>query len=135
MRRERGPPGRYGVPGGAGGGGGGGAPGFGANGVGGDRGPMGFGNNNMQRRPPNNFGGGAGGAGGAGAGGFGQQGQPGQQEGGRGGWKKDLSEVLCFKCGDYGHFANACPNPNRPGNRGGMERGPGGGTRPRGRPY
>ncbi|EPQ27006.1 uncharacterized protein PFL1_05290 [Pseudozyma flocculosa PF-1] len=46
--------------------------------------------------------------------------------GGGGGWKKDLSEVLCFKCGEYGHFANTCPNPNRPGNRGGLERTTGG---------
>ncbi|GAK67178.1 uncharacterized protein PAN0_017d5404 [Moesziomyces antarcticus] len=72
----------------------------------------------MPRRPNNGFAGGA---------------PQGGQDAGRG-WKKDLSEVLCFKCGDYGHFANMCPNPNRPGNRGGMERGPGGGAR-RGRPY
>lgn len=42
------------------------------------------------------------------------------------GGKKDLNTVTCFKCGDRGHFANACPNPNRPGNRGGTERGSGG---------
>lgn len=37
--------------------------------------------------------------------------------------RRELSEILCYKCGEYGHFANACPNQNRPGNRGGMDRG------------
>ena len=56
-------------------------------------------------------GGGSGGGGGAGA----------------GRKKLDLSEVLCFKCGEYGHFANHCPNPNKPGQRGqGVERKRGG---------
>lgn len=49
-----------------------------------------------------------------------------EADGGEGGRRKDLSQVTCYKCGDRGHFANACPNPNRPGNRGGTERGSGG---------
>lgn len=40
--------------------------------------------------------------------------------GGRGGWVKDLSTILCFKCNQYGHFANACPNQAVPGDRGGL---------------
>ncbi|PWZ03583.1 hypothetical protein BCV70DRAFT_197785 [Testicularia cyperi] len=127
MRRERAQPGRYGMMGGGGGGGASGGPA--ANGGPPAGGPMGaFGGANRS--------GGVGPAGGAMGSGMASQHQGGQGAGGRG-WKKDLSEVLCFKCGEYGHFANMCPNPNRPGNRGGMERGPGGQTRPglRPRPY
>lgn len=37
--------------------------------------------------------------------------------------RRNLDEVLCFKCGQYGHYANQCRNRNVPGNRGGIERG------------
>ena len=109
--RPRAGPGRYGVPGGASGAA---APGAAPGAQPGYAG-------NMPRRPNNAYG--SGGAPPA-------QGGP---EGGRG-WRKDLSEVLCFKCNEYGHFANMCPNPAVPGNRGGMERGPGGQARQRDRP-
>ncbi|KAL7421957.1 RNA-binding component of cleavage and polyadenylation factor [Cryptotrichosporon argae] len=42
--------------------------------------------------------------------------------GGGGGWVKDLSTVLCFRCNQYGHFANQCPNTAVPGDRGGLRR-------------
>jgi len=47
--------------------------------------------------------------------------------------RRNLDDVMCFKCGQYGHYANQCRNRNVPGNRGGLERGlgPGGpGTGP-----
>ncbi|KAG8752593.1 RNA-binding component of cleavage and polyadenylation factor [Serendipita sp. 396] len=37
--------------------------------------------------------------------------------------RRNLDEVMCFKCGQYGHYANQCRNRNVPGNRGGVERG------------
>lgn len=37
--------------------------------------------------------------------------------------RRNLDEVLCFKCGQKGHYANTCRNKNVPGNRGGQERG------------
>ncbi|KAJ7631005.1 hypothetical protein FB45DRAFT_917190 [Roridomyces roridus] len=36
--------------------------------------------------------------------------------------RRNLDEVLCFKCGERGHYANHCRNHNVPGNRGGQER-------------
>ncbi|KAF9517628.1 hypothetical protein BS47DRAFT_1313929 [Hydnum rufescens UP504] len=36
--------------------------------------------------------------------------------------RRNLDEVLCFKCGQYGHYANTCKNRNVPGNRGGFDR-------------
>ncbi|KAI0322974.1 hypothetical protein OF83DRAFT_1273733 [Amylostereum chailletii] len=36
--------------------------------------------------------------------------------------RRNLDEVLCFKCGEKGHYANHCRNRNVPGNRGGVER-------------
>ncbi|QRV76288.1 ADP-ribosylglycohydrolase [Ceratobasidium sp. AG-Ba] len=36
--------------------------------------------------------------------------------------RRNLDEVLCFKCGQKGHYANTCRNKNVPGNRGGQER-------------
>ncbi|KZO96545.1 hypothetical protein CALVIDRAFT_481147 [Calocera viscosa TUFC12733] len=65
------------------------------------------------------YGGGAYNAGGAGGG-------PGGQAGGRNFERRNLDEVTCFKCGERGHYANMCRNRNVPGNRGGLERGPGG---------
>jgi cleavage and polyadenylation specificity factor subunit 4 len=41
-------------------------------------------------------------------------------QGGRPRWVKDLSTVLCFRCNQYGHFANQCPNAAVPGDRGGL---------------
>ncbi|CAD6581563.1 MAG: RNA-binding component of cleavage and polyadenylation factor [Cyphobasidiales sp. Tagirdzhanova-0007] len=37
-----------------------------------------------------------------------------------------LKGITCFKCTQMGHLASQCPNPSVPGNRGGLERGPGG---------
>ena len=28
-------------------------------------------------------------------------------------YKRDMNDVLCYKCGEYNHFANACPNSAR----------------------
>lgn len=36
--------------------------------------------------------------------------------------RRNLDDVLCFKCGEKGHYANHCRNRNVPGNRGGVER-------------
>jgi len=38
------------------------------------------------------------------------------------GTRRNLDDVLCFKCGEKGHYANHCRNRNVPGNRGGVER-------------
>lgn len=64
-----------------------------------------------------------------------REGGGGDEGGGRrGGWVKDLSTVLCFRCNQYGHFANQCPNDAVPGDRGGLQgqRGEGGGRGGRG---
>jgi len=90
--------------------------------------------------PPPGFGrfgapgGGEGGYGGGGGGGYGGGynaggGRGAGADGGAGGRnfeRRNLDEVTCFKCGERGHYANMCRNRNVPGNRGGMERGPGG---------
>ncbi|KAG0708960.1 hypothetical protein DFH29DRAFT_889887 [Suillus ampliporus] len=36
--------------------------------------------------------------------------------------RRNLDDVLCFKCGEKGHYANHCRNRNVPGNRGGLDR-------------
>ncbi|KAF7436915.1 RNA-binding component of cleavage and polyadenylation factor [Pleurotus ostreatus] len=36
--------------------------------------------------------------------------------------RRNMDEVMCFKCGEKGHYANHCRNRNVPGNRGGTER-------------
>jgi len=36
--------------------------------------------------------------------------------------RRNLDEVTCFKCGQRGHYANTCKNPNVPGDRGGLAR-------------
>lgn len=40
------------------------------------------------------------------------------------GWKegKELEGILCFRCDQYGHYASHCPNPAKPGDRGGLQR-------------
>ncbi|KDQ16832.1 hypothetical protein BOTBODRAFT_106517 [Botryobasidium botryosum FD-172 SS1] len=42
--------------------------------------------------------------------------------------RRNLDDVMCFKCGQKGHYANQCKNRNVPGFRGGMERTKGGTT-------
>ncbi|CAD6577711.1 MAG: RNA-binding component of cleavage and polyadenylation factor [Tremellales sp. Tagirdzhanova-0007] len=70
------------------------------------------------------YGGGGGGGGGVG-GGVGNGGDDlsalANRKGG-GGWVKDLSTVLCFRCNQHGHFANTCPNTAVPGDRGGLKK-------------
>ncbi|GAA5954356.1 hypothetical protein JCM10213_005360 [Rhodosporidiobolus nylandii] len=51
--------------------------------------------------------------------------------GGGGGGRRDMSQVICYKCNQPGHFANNCPNG--PGGGGGG--GPGGGGGAGGRRY
>ncbi|EIM92200.1 uncharacterized protein STEHIDRAFT_47086 [Stereum hirsutum FP-91666 SS1] len=46
----------------------------------------------------------------------------GQGPGFNSGPRRNLDEVLCFKCGEKGHYANHCRNRNVPGNRGGVDR-------------
>ncbi|KAI6137416.1 hypothetical protein F5141DRAFT_1041174 [Pisolithus sp. B1] len=36
--------------------------------------------------------------------------------------RRNLDDVMCFKCGEKGHYANHCRNRNVPGNRGGVDR-------------
>jgi len=36
--------------------------------------------------------------------------------------RRNLDDVLCFKCGEKGHYANHCRNKNVPGYRGGVDR-------------
>lgn len=83
----------------------------------------------------------------------GNTGGPGRGGGGDGRPRRDLNTVVCYKCGEKGHFANMvsssgtsllkglqltffripqCPNQNIPGSRGGVERGTGGRERPTG---
>ncbi|KIY72869.1 hypothetical protein CYLTODRAFT_343357 [Cylindrobasidium torrendii FP15055 ss-10] len=58
--------------------------------------------------------------GGGGPGGPGGFSQPGGAN--PAGPRRNLDEVLCFKCGEKGHYANHCRNRNVPGSRGGVER-------------
>ncbi|KAG8903482.1 RNA-binding component of cleavage and polyadenylation factor [Tulasnella sp. 403] len=37
-------------------------------------------------------------------------------------FRRNLETVTCFKCGQKGHYANTCKNPNVPGDRGGLGR-------------
>jgi len=46
-----------------------------------------------------------------------------QAAGGAAAGRRNLDDVVCFKCGKNGHYANHCPNRNVPGNRGGLDRG------------
>ncbi|EJU04560.1 hypothetical protein DACRYDRAFT_62698, partial [Dacryopinax primogenitus] len=77
--------------------------------------------------PPPGFGrfgmgesGGGYGGGGYGGGGGGRGADAGA--GGRTFERRNLDDVVCFKCGEKGHYANMCRNRNLPGNRGGLER-------------
>ena len=36
--------------------------------------------------------------------------------------RRNLEDVMCFKCGERGHYANHCTRKNVPGNRGGIDR-------------
>ncbi|KAF8520329.1 hypothetical protein BU17DRAFT_46490 [Hysterangium stoloniferum] len=53
---------------------------------------------------------------------FNPSGPPNQAAGASGPGRRNLDEVVCFKCGKHGHYANHCPNRNVPGNRGGLDR-------------
>ncbi|KIJ45635.1 hypothetical protein M422DRAFT_166281 [Sphaerobolus stellatus SS14] len=53
---------------------------------------------------------------------FQASGPPAQAPGGGPQPRRNLDEVVCFKCGKNGHYANHCPNRNVPGNRGGLDR-------------
>ncbi|KAJ7069883.1 hypothetical protein C8F01DRAFT_1016080 [Mycena amicta] len=54
--------------------------------------------------------------------GIGRYGEPPGGGFGNGPIRRNLDEVMCFKCGEKGHYANHCRNRNVPGNRGGLER-------------
>ncbi|ORY25735.1 hypothetical protein BCR39DRAFT_590013 [Naematelia encephala] len=83
----------------------------------------GFLSGNARRNEGGGGGGDDGGGGGGGRrGGGGGGGERGGGGGGGGGWIKDLSTVLCFRCNQYGHFANTCSNDAVPGDRGGLKR-------------
>ncbi|KAG8946755.1 RNA-binding component of cleavage and polyadenylation factor [Tulasnella sp. 424] len=74
----------------------------------------------------NQGGGFSGNAGGGGGGGFGGGNNfaPRPRADGADGmpYRRNLDEVTCFKCGQRGHYANVCKNPNVPGDRGGLAR-------------
>jgi cleavage and polyadenylation specificity factor subunit 4 len=78
---------------------------------------------NARRNDENIYGGGGGGGRvGDGSGGGGRGGDVGAGGERKAGWVKDLSTVLCFRCNQYGHFANVCPNDAVPGDRGGLRK-------------